>query len=74
MYEWQCEATLTREKWRKAFNTLSKKEMKEMKKHPNDYSAIVILEPAMPLILPTNDINIDFERRSRIVNRDSPPR
>ncbi|KAF8534531.1 protein-tyrosine phosphatase-like protein [Trichophaea hybrida] len=48
----------------KTFHTFSKKERKEMDKHPNASSANVILEPATLLILPTNDVNIDFERRS----------
>jgi hypothetical protein len=48
----------------KTFHTFSKKERKEMEKHPDASNANVILEPATPLILPTNDVNIDFERRS----------
>jgi hypothetical protein len=48
----------------KTFHTFTKKERREMDMHPDAGTADVVLEPKLPLLLPTCDVNVDFERRS----------
>lgn len=47
------------------FHTFNQEEQRNMAQHPGMDLIDVVFEPVHPIILPTSDINIDFERRSK---------